>query len=320
MIVKVLDRKTMGYDIPLTELERFGALELYDSTEPDVVKQRCADAEVIVLNKIKITKDIMLEAKKLKLICVFATGYDNIDISAARELGIAVCNVPAYSTDSVALFTVATVLSLCTRLKEYTEYVSSGRYTASGSPNYITPVYNDLRGKVWGIVGLGNIGKAVAKVAVAFGASVIANKRAPDDEYECVGLRELCERSDIITVHTPLTDETRGMINREMISYMKKSVILVNEARGAVLNESDVAQAVIDGRIAYFGCDVFSTEPFGEEHPYNKIKEMPNVILTPHTAWSSYESRVRCVNVICENISAFKNNKILNRVDILRQS
>ena len=315
MIIKILDKKTMGYDIPFEHLKEFGKVIEYDYTAPENVKEVCADASVIILNKVKITDDILSCCKQLKLICVFATGYDNIDIDSAKKYGVGVCNVPAYSTDSVALFTLATVLSLSTRLAEYTDYVRSGEYSASGSPNYIAPVFNEIRGKTWGIIGLGNIGKAVANVASALGAKVIANKRTKDDNYTCVDIKTLCKESDIITVHTPLTQETKGLINKELIEVMKPGVILVNEARGAVLNEHDVAEAVKHGKIKCFGCDVYSTEPFDKNHPYNEIKNFKNVILTPHSAWSSYEARMRCSQVIYNNIKSFLSNESLNRVD-----
>ena len=263
----------------------------------------------------KITRDVIEASRKLKLICVFATGYDNIDIVAAKEKGIAVCNVPGYSTDSVVLFTMANVLALFSGLYEYNSFVKSGEYTESGVPNRLTPVFHELSGKVWGIVGLGNIGKAVARAAEAMGAHVIATKRTPIEGYECVDIDELCRRSDIITLHCPLNEGTRHIINSDRIGLMKNSVIIVNEARGAVVNEEDIAEAVISGRIAAFGSDVYSVEPFDETHPFNAIKSKSNVLLTPHAAWGAYEARVRCLDIICDNILAFVNGKTLNRVD-----
>ena len=211
-------------------------------------------------------------------------GYDNIDVLAARELGIGVCNVPAYSTNSVVLFTVATVLALTSRLLEYNNFVRSGEYSESGVPNKLSPVYHDLSGKTWGIIGYGNIGRAVGCVAEAFGAKVIVNKRTPVDGVEIVDIERLCRESDIITIHCPLNDQSRGIIDKDKVALMKSSVVLVNEARGAVLDEEAVAAAVIEGRIGCFGCDVYSKEPFDVSHPYNRIKDLPNVILTPHAA------------------------------------
>lgn len=316
MKITILDKASLGDDTPLEILENFAEVTSYDKTPPELVKERCKGADVIILNKVKITAEILRESEDLKLVCVFATGFDNIDVKAAKECGIGVCNVPGYSTDSVTLFTVTTVLSLFTHLTEYRDFVSSGEYTRSGVPNKLTPIYHELNGKTWGIVGLGSIGRAVAKIAEAFGAKVIAHKRTPVSDYECVGIDELCQRSDIITLHCPLNDGTRQLINSDRISKMKDGVIIVNEARGAVVNEKDIRDAVLSGKIGGFGCDVYSSEPFGREHPYNDILKLDNVILTPHAAWGSYESRKRCIEIIASNIQSFFDGKIQNRVDL----
>lgn len=315
MIIKVLDRATMGFDLTFDSLKKFGDVVIYDETTADELPEKTADADILVLNKIKITEKIMSCASNLKLICVFATGFDNIDVLAAKRRGIAVCNVPAYSTDSVALFTVANVLCLYSKLTEYRRCVASGRYSDEGKANSLTPVYHELCGKVWGIIGFGNIGRAVAKVAEAFGARVVVNKRVPVDDYECVDVDTLCETSDIITVHSPLNDGTRNLINRDRIDKMKPDVVLVNEARGAVLDEAAVAKAILDGKIGAFGCDVYTSEPFDKKHPYAEIMGLDNVCLTPHAAWGAYEARVRCLNVICDNIKSYLDKKTLNRVD-----
>ena len=315
MKIKVLDRASLGDDTPLEVLNQFGEVEIYDSTEPEIVVKRCADADVVVLNKVKITREVIESSESLKLICIFATGYDNVDIAAARAHDVAVCNVPGYSTESVALFTATTVLALFTHLMEYNEFVTSGEYTKAGLPNRLTPVYHELCGKVWGIIGYGNIGRAVARIAEAFGASVITYTRTPRDGVECVDIDTLCRQSDIITIHCPLNDGTKELINSERIAMMKNEVIIVNEARGAVVSERDISDAIKNGRIGAYGCDVYSKEPMSENHPYTEIMSMKNVLLTPHAAWGSYESRVRCINIVSENIKAFIDGKILNRVD-----
>ena len=320
MKIVVLDKSAMGEDLSMSPLERFGEVIIYNTTSAEEVKDRIADADVIVLNKVKINDEHMSSTKNLKLICVFATGYDNIDIKSAEIHGIAVCNVPGYSTNSVVLFTLSNVLALYSKLYEYNQFVKSGEYSASGVPNKLTPVFHELHGKVWGVVGLGNIGKAVAKVAEAMGARVIANKRTPDESYECVDIEELCRRSDIITLHCPLNDGTKNLINKDRINLMKREVIIVNEARGAVVNEEDVKNAILSGRIAAYGSDVYSQEPFPKSHPFDSIKNESNVLLTPHAAWGAYESRVRCLDIICQNIDAFIQDKSLNRVDKLKQN
>ena len=315
MKIVILDRASLGDDTPISCLSEFGDVVFYDHSTCDEAIARSSDAEVIIINKVRITRTLMEAAKKLKLVCVFATGYDNIDVAAARELGIAVCNVPGYSTDSVTLFTVSTVLALCSHIIEYNTFVKSGEYTASGMPNRLTPVCHDLSGKTWGIVGYGNIGRSVGRVAEALGAEVIVYKRNPVSDAVCCDIDTLCCKSDIITLHCPLNDESRGLIDGRRLSMMKSSVILVNEARGAVLDEEAVTNAIEQGRISAFGCDVYSVEPFGAEHPYNRIMHLPNVILTPHAAWGSFEARERCINIIADNIRAFENGKMLNRVD-----
>ena len=315
MKITILDKIAMGEDTPFDPLYRFGEVVFHETTSPEEVLAHVADSDVIILNKVRITAETIKHAPSLKLICVFATGYDNVDLKAAREKGVAVCNVPGYSTESVVLFTVATALSLIAHLNEYNEYVRSGAYSRSSSANRITPVVHEISGKTWGIVGGGNIGRAVARVAEALGARVIVNKRTPSTDLECVSIDELCRESDIISLHCPLNDGTRELINKDRIALMKPSVVLVNEARGAVVSEADVAEAILNGKIAAYGCDVYSIEPFREDHPYNKIKDKSNVILTPHSAWGAYEARERCVNIIAQNIAAFVQGERSNRVD-----
>ena len=315
MKIVLLDRATLGEDTPIECLSELGEVVSYQFSTPEEAHVRIKDADVIVINKLKVDRSLLESAEKLKLICIFATGYDSIDVFAAKEKEIGVCNVPAYSTDSVTLFTVSTVLALASHLVEYTDFVRSGEYTAGGMANRLTPVYHDIAGKTWGIVGYGNIGRSVGRVAEALGAKIIVNKRSPVDSAECVDIDTLCRRSDIITIHCPLNDSSRKLINSERISLMRENVILVNEARGAVLDEEAIADAVENGKIAAFGCDVYSTEPFGKDHPYNRIVHRKNVLLTPHAAWGSYEARERCIRIIAQNIKSFKEGKILNRVD-----
>ena len=316
MIIKILDSASLGKDTPLEVLNDIGTVTVYESSDANEAKERVTDADVIILNKVKITRDVIDNARRLKLICVFATGYDNIDVEYARERGIAVCNVPGYSTDSVALFTVATVLNLYTHINEYRDFVSSGEYERVGLPNRLVPVYHELRGKKWGIVGYGNIGKAVARIAEAFGCEILACKRTPTDEVKCVDIDTLCRECDIITLHCPLNDGTREIINKDRLALMKSSVVLVNEARGAVIDEEAVADALIEGRLGGFGSDVYTTEPPGKSHPFSKIIGLENCYLTPHAAWGSYESRARCISIIAENIRSCFSGKIKNRVDI----
>lgn len=314
MDITVLDAATLGSDITFDVWQSLGNLTVYQTTESDDVVTHLKNSDVAILNKVKITKEILENLPKLKLVCVTATGFDNIDTAAAKEKGVAVCNVKGYSTHSVAQVTVTLALSLMTHLPEYAKYVRQGKYTASGVQNRLTPVFHELYGKTWGVVGLGNIGRQVAKVAEAFGCRVICFKRTPDSEYQTTDLETLCKESDIISLHLPLTDQTKEIINKKTLSIMKDNAILINVARGAITNEKDVADAVKAGAIGGFATDVYSLEPLPCDSPFVSISEMPNVILTPHMAWGAFESRVRCVNEIAENIKSFVNGKQRNRI------
>lgn len=311
MKTTVLDAKTLGSDL---DLSIFDDAVIYASTTPEETINHIADSEIVIVNKVKLTHDILEHASNLRLICIAATGYDNIDIDYCKSRGIAVCNVCGYSTQSVAQLTVAMVLSLSVHLNEYCEFVKNGNYTNSGVANKLEPVYNEIFGKTWGIVGLGNIGKQVAKTAEAMGCNILAFKRTPQQGFNCVTLNELMEKSDIISVHLPASKDTAGIISKEMISKMKKNAVLINVARGAVVDEQALCDAVINKKIAGIGIDVYAQEPFSKEHCYNKIKDYPNVLLTPHIAWGAFESRQRCINEIKLNIDSFKNDERRNRI------
>ena len=315
MNIVLLDTATLGEDIDLSPILRLGSASVYKSTLPEQVAERLTNAEVAIVNKIKLNESNLSHAHRLRLICVTATGYDNIDIEYCKSRGIQVSNIVGYSTNSVAQVTVATILELATHIREFNRYVTSGEYTNNGVANRVTPAFYELSDKTWGIIGLGNIGKKVAAVAEAFGCKVLAFKQTPDTRYNCTDLDTLCKSSDIISIHTPLTEKTRGLIGEREICMMKPSVILYNAARGAVTDESAVAEAVLANKIGAFGCDVYSVEPFGKNHPFYRIKDYKNVLLTPHAAWGSYEARARCINIIAENIDCYFNGKILNRVD-----
>ena len=315
MKIVVLDAATLGTDTDLTPLMQQGTVTVWQNTAPEEIAERIADTEVIVSNKVRLMEPVLRHAKNLKLICLSATGYDCVDTAYCASHGIGVCNVPGYSTQSVAQLTVALVLELTNHLGQYREYVHSGAYSRSGVANALTPVWHELYGKTWGIVGGGNIGRQVARIAEAFGCRVLVCRRKPDAEYETTDLDTLCRESDIISIHVPLTDETRGMIGEKQIGLMKKTAIVINVARGAVTDEAALAEAAKTGRIAGLGVDVYSQEPFGENHPFSGILSLPNVCLTPHTAWGALETRNRCVAMVAENISAFCRGQRKNRVE-----
>ena len=315
MEIVVLDAATLGADTDLSPLRELGAVTVWDNTLPEQIASRIENADVIVSNKMRLTESVLRSAKKLKLICLSATGYDCVDTAYCAANGIGACNVPGYSTQSVAQLTVAMVLELTNHLSAYRDYVHSGAYTRSGVANALTPVWHELYGKTWGIVGGGNIGRQVAKIADAFGCRVLICRRKSDETYDTADLDALCAQADIISVHVPLNDETRGMIGAQQIGLMKENAIVVNVARGAVTDEAALAAAVKQGRIGGLGVDVYSTEPFGEDHPFSGILDLPNVCLTPHTAWGAIETRNRCMAMVAENISAFCQGKWKNRVE-----
>lgn len=314
MKIAVLDADTLGSDVSLSPLAACGELIVYGTTAPDELLDRIRDVDVTVQNKVKLPGDILRQTKKLKLICEAATGFDNIDTAAAREMGIAVCNVPGYSTASVVQLTLAMVLSLATNLPAFADNVASGTYSRGTAANCLTPVFHELAGRTWGIIGYGNIGRGVADVARAIGCRVLAFRRNPKEGDPCVSLEELCRECDVITLHTPLNDGTRGLIGERELAMMKPHTILVNVARGAVTDEAAVARAVLDGRIGGFGCDVYSREPFHEDHPFYSLIGHERVCLTPHMAWGSFEARTRCVETMAANIRSFVAGGRDNRI------
>lgn len=314
MKISVLDIKTLGDDLNFDLFSQFGDVKFYDLTLEEDVIERIKDAEAVVINKVKLNKNNLPYAKNLKLICITATGFDNVDIDYCREHGIAVCNVKGYSTDSVVQLTIAMAFSLATHLGVYDNYVKSGNYTKSGIFNCIKPVFREISALTWGVVGLGSIGSKVARIAETMGAKVLAYKRTPTDEFECVDLETLCKKSDIITVHTPLNSETYHLINEERLALMKENVILINVARGAVFDEKAVTEAILNKKIGGLGVDVYSTEPMQNDSPYQKLLSMDNVIFTPHMAWGAIDSRQRCIDEIAKNIESFVGGGERSRV------
>ncbi|MBR5613958.1 MAG: hydroxyacid dehydrogenase [Clostridia bacterium] len=313
MKTAILDKSTLGADIDLEPIRTLGETAEYLFTSPDEVAGHIGDADTVVVNKIKLNRDNLENAKNLKLICVAATGYDNIDTKYCQSRGIGVCNVPGYSTDSVAQLSVAMALDLATHISEYRKFVDSGEYTSSGIANRLTPIYHEISSMKWGVVGGGGIGTRVAQIARALGCDVCVCRRKSEGDFPLVDIDTLCRECDIISLHIPLSDSTRGLISRKRIESMKPGAIVINTARGAVCDEQALADAVIDGRIA-LGCDVYSTEPFGKDHPFASILNCANALLTPHMAWGSAESRARCVKEISKNIAAFYNGELRNRI------
>ena len=315
MKIVVADAATLGTDLDLSHLSSLGEVTIYPTTPPAEIAARLTGADVVILNKLRINRETLGNHPTLRLVCVCATGFDNIDLDFCRTHNIAVANVKAYSTHSVAQLTLAMVLSLATNLPDFRACVANGSYTQSGIANCLTPVFHELYGKTWGIVGAGNIGAQVGAVARAMGCHVIGFSRTKKENIEQVALDELCRRADVISVHLPLSDSTRGIIGAREIALMKRDVILINVARGAVTDEKALADALLEGRIGGLGVDVYSTEPFPVDHPFFPIRNHPRVCFTPHMAWGAKEARERCLLEVAENIRAFARGERRNRVD-----
>ncbi len=316
--IVILDGKTLG-EVNYEILNEFGKVEYYDVTKEYEVSERVKDANIIIINKVVLTEENLSKASNLEIICETATGFNNIDIRYAKERGIAVTNVAEYSTSAVVQHTLTCVLALIEKLSFYDEFVKSGGYTKSGLFTSLDKPFNEIAGKTWGIIGLGNIGKGVAKIAEAFGANIVYYSTSGKNinlEYERVSFEELLERSDIISIHSPLNDDTLGLIDYKALSKMKKEAILVNVGRGPIIVEEDLAKALDQNIISGAAIDVFSVEPIENDNPLLKIKNKEKLILTPHIGWASIEARERLFEGVVENIRSFYKGEIRNRVEI----
>ncbi len=316
MKIVILDRCTVisNGDIDFAPITALGDCDIYDMLTEDEIIAAASNADAIICNKAIITRRIMNECKSLKYIGLFATGYNNIDLDAANERGIYVVNAPGYSTNSVVQHTFGLMLSLCSSISRYDASVKSGEWCRSAAFTYLTEPICELSGKILGIIGLGTIGKAVARVAEGFGMNIIAYTRTvkPDCKYEAVSLDELFSRSDIVSLHCPLNDATKEIVNRRTLSLMKKSAFLINTARGGCVNEADLCAALTSGAIAGAGIDVVTTEPMREDNP---LRTAPNTVITPHVAWAAIESRLRLITMVADGIAAFKAGNPINVVN-----
>ncbi len=314
MKIAILDASTLGADMDLSPITSLGETSVYDTTHPQQVAERVKDRDAVVVNKIRLNEENLKDAAGLKLICVAATGYDNVDTDYCRRRGIALCNVPGYSTQSVAQVTLAMALELMTHLFAYRRYVDSGDYSRSGVANRLIPVYHEIAGKTWGIVGGGAIASAVAAAAQAMGARVLICRRRQELRYESGDMDTLCRESDLLSLHVPLNDSTRNLLSRERIALLKPGAVVINTSRGAVTDENALAEALEQGRLGGLGVDVYSREPFGEDHPFYPLLGRDDLCLTPHMAWGSFESRSRCMAVLEENLRCFFAGRPQNRI------
>jgi len=303
--IVILDADTLGDDIDLRCISLLGELKVYGYTASDDVIARCLNFDVVITNKVVLNEFILKNLPTLKLICVAATGMNNIDLKAAKNLGITVMNVANYSTFSVAQHNFAMLLSLLNQIHHFNEFVKKGHYARSRIFTCHKWKFNELKGKRYGIIGMGNIGRQVAQIADSFGAEVVYYSTTNKNRvklYKRVSLNDLLETSHIIGVHCPLNENTNNLIDNEEFQKMKKKPIIMNLARGGIVNEYALVDALNKGLIRGFCVDVYSKEPFDSSHPFYSILDNPNVILTPHVAWASQESRQKLVNLIAENI------------------
>ena len=315
--IVILDGKTLG-DINLEKLKEIGEVKYYDTTDSSEVKDRVREANIVLTNKVVLNRENLSEASNLEFIAEVATGFNNIDIEYAKEKGIGVANVAGYSTNAVVQHTFALALSLLDEVSYYDNYVKSGEYSKSGLFTCLDRPYYEIDGKTWGIIGLGNIGKKVAKIAEAFGAKVVYYSTTgsnSNNEFSRVSFDELLSKSDIISIHAPLSKNTLGLINYEALCKMKSSAILVNMGRGPIVVEEDLARAIDEDKIRGAALDVFEVEPIKIDSALLTMKNKDRVILSPHIAWASVEARKRLFNEVVENIIAFYKGEIRNRVD-----
>ncbi len=309
MKIVILERNSVGLDIDVERFREFGEVEIYPNTvTTEEIAERIKDADIVVSNKAPMNKESLKDAAKLKLICEFATGYDNIDIGYCKSRDIAVCNVRNYSTAMVAQHSFAMALFLIENLHYYDNYVKSGAYgNQSRFSNFDEPFW-ELEEKTWGIVGMGNIGRKVAKIAESFGCKVIfysASGNSTCTEYERVDFDTLLKASDILSLHCPLSDRTRNLIDLAAMKKMKKSAVLINVARGPVVNGADLYTALTEGEITAAGLDVLEKEPIAADNPLGRFTDSNRLIITPHMAWASVEARERCVDGVYRNIKNF---------------
>ena len=291
--------------------------EIYDITPPEKVVERSIDADILVTNKTVLTAETLSQLPKLKFISTLSTGYNVIDTAYAAERGIPVSNIPAYSTDGVAQLVFALILEIVNHVALHNKSVKDGDWCRSEHFCYWKAPIAELANKTLGIVGFGKIGSAVARIANAFGMNVIAyspNTRTYNDfgKVEFVSLDEVTEKSDIISLHCPLTASTEGLVNMEFLSKMKKTAILINTSRGPVINEADLKKALDEGIISAAGVDVLSAEPAKEDNP---LLNCDNCIITPHIAWASFEARSRLMNIFKSNVEGFIAGKLINVVN-----
>lgn len=311
-----LDAHTLNPgDLDWSPIQTLGNVTFYDRTAPDQIIERARDAELVLVNKVKLNRDTLAQLPKLRYVGVTATGYDIVDVAAARERNVVVTNVKGYSTDSVAQLTFALLLELTLHVGRHDRSVHAGEWVRSPDFSYANSPLVELAGKTLGLVGYGDIGRAVARIGRAFGMNVLVNRRHADepagDGIRYVDQPTLFAQSDVVSLHCPATPDTVGFVNHDLLARMKPSAFLLNTSRGSLLHEADVADALNRGVIAGAGLDVLSTEPPAADNPLLTAR---NCVITPHIAWASYEARGRLMHLVADNIRAFLAGNPINVV------
>ena len=315
MQIVFLDKKTVGEVTNFNLLHKLGTVDVYEHTQADEVVSRAEGKEVIITNKVDVNKEIMEALPDLKLICVAATGINNVDLEYAKEKGITVKNVVSYSTESVAQSTFAMLLHLLNRLSYYEAYVKSGAYAKGDIFTHHGPAFWELNGKRLGVIGLGNIGRRVARIADGFGMEVVfysTTGRNNNINYKRFDLDTLLGTSDVVSIHASLTETTRDLINYEKIKLMRPCAIMLNTGRGGIINEADLSRALNENIIAGACLDVLSAEPINSTNPLLKVIDKEKILITPHMAWASMESRARLIEGVARNIEQYKGDNSLS--------
>ena len=317
MKIVILDAYTSNPgDLSWDKFEALGDFTAYDYTFPEQTAERMADADAVITNKTVIMREAIEGAKNLKYIGVLATGFNIVDIECAKEKNIPVCNVPTYSTAAVAQLTFALITEIYNQTGVHSAAVHAGEWTKSRDFSFCKTPLICLEGKTIGIIGFGKIGSSVAKLAEAYGMNILcyvprAKPQPEIENFRFVSLDELLENSDIVSLHCPLTPETKGMVNEEFIGKMKKSAVLINTSRGAAIDEKALADALKEGRLYAAGVDVLSTEPPKADNP---LLDCENCFITPHIAWAGFETRVKLIDIVYENLKSFIDGKVINNV------
>ena len=310
MKIVILDRATLGFDIDISVFETLGEVKSYDITKPNETIERLQDADIVITNKVVISKEVM-DSSNLKFICISATGMNNVDLEYAKQKNIEVKNVAGYSSSSVVQVAFSMIFYFVQKLDYYKKYVDEGNWQKSQIFTHIDKPFFELDGKKVGIIGLGDIGRNFAKKASAFDCEVMyfsTSGKNYNSEYKQVSLDELLSTCDIIGIHCPLNENTKDLLNYENMKNIKDGAILLNLGRGGIINEADLAK-IIDEKEIYCGIDVVSVEPILESNPLLKVKNKDRLLLTPHIGWASVEARTRLVKMVAENIKEFISQK-----------